>query len=87
VSDLECNHCGGIAYTSRDIRDGVSWFTDGAGEKCATCGMPGSVSVDDYADDYAAVSWVDEQEPGVYCERPDCEDCDELRGGGVGVTP
>jgi len=81
MSDLECGHCGGIAFTSRNIRDGVSWFTDGEGEACATCGMPGSVVVDDYYDDDAAVSWHDVQEAGVYCTQADCEECDEYRKG------
>lgn len=79
VSDLDCNHCGGIAFTSRDYRDGVYWFSENDGEKCATCGMPGSVSVsDDYEED-ATVTWNDVNENGVYCERPDCEDCNEMR--------
>ena len=79
--DLECNHCGDVAFTSRDIRDGVEWFTDGDGEKCAACGMPGSVSVDGhgYDDEGVTITWVDVQELGVYCERPGCGDCAELR--------
>jgi len=81
MSDLECGHCGGIAFTSRDIRDGVSWFTDGEGEACATCGMPGSVYVDDYYD--ADVVWHDVQEAGVYCTQSDCETCHESRKGGT----
>lgn len=79
MSDLECNHCGDVAYTCRDIRDGVYWFTDGDGEKCASCGMPGCVSVDEPDPDEASVSWNDVQDPDVYCERPDCEDCNEFR--------
>jgi hypothetical protein len=84
VADLECNHCGGIAFTSLDVRDGVPWFTDGDGEKCADCGMPGSVSVDEPDPDDASVSWSDVQDAGVYCERPDCEDCNDLRAAEVG---
>jgi hypothetical protein len=79
MSDLECNHCGNIAFTTRDVRDGVPWFTDGDGEKCDHCGMPGHVSVDEPDPDEASVSWVDVQESGVYCERADCEECAELR--------
>lgn len=79
MSDLECNHCGGIAFTSRDYRDGVYWFTDGDGEKCDDCGMPGYVSIDDPDPDDATVTWNDVQETGVYCERPDCEECNEMR--------
>jgi hypothetical protein len=77
--DLECNHCGNVAFTSHDVRDGLHWFTDGYGEKCASCGMPGCVSVDESDPDEASVSWDDVQESGVYCERPDCEDCNEYR--------
>ena len=75
MSDLDCNHCGSIAFTSRVYRDDTYWFTDGDGEECASCGMPGHVVVDDDA----AVTWSDVQESGIYCERPDCEDCDEMR--------
>lgn len=83
MSDLECGHCGGIAFTSKDYRDGIYWFSDGDGDECAECGMPGQVVVDsdgDEEDDIdAAVWWSDSQEPGVYCTRDDCEECDERR--------
>lgn len=81
MSDLECNHCGDVAFTSRVYRDGVYWFTDGDGERCMSCGMPGSVVVDSEPgyDDEATVTWDDVQEAGVYCTRPDCEECNELR--------
>jgi len=81
MSDLECGHCGGIAFTSRNTRDGVSWFADGDGEACATCGMPGSVCVDNWDQDDADVDWHDVQEAGVYCTRADCETCNKCRKG------
>lgn len=81
MSDLECNHCGGIAFTSR-----TSWFTDGDGEKCADCGMPGCVSVDAADPEDASVTWNDVQDVNICCERPDCEDCEDVRAAN-GVTP
>lgn len=68
---LSCDHCGGDAYTTDDIRDGEPWFTDGAGEKCAECGMPGYVLVADHDEIY----WHSCEECGETCERGDCEDC------------
>lgn len=77
--DLECNHCGDVAFTSTDVRDGVHWFTDGDGEKCASCGFPGWVSVDEPDPDDAEVSWVLSDGNDDTCDRPDCEECEEIR--------
>lgn len=82
--DLECNHCGSIAFTSRDYRDGVYWFTDGDGEACDSCGMPGSVVVDEPDPDDAVVYWSDDDSPTAFCTRPDCEDCNDRRAHATG---
>ena len=79
MSDLECNHCGGIAFTTRDIRDGRPWFTDGDGEKCDDCGFPGHVSVDEPDPDDAEVSWSTSDGNDDTCNRSDCEECIEIR--------
>lgn len=73
---LECNHCGDVAIASSD-----GLFTDGDGERCLTCGMPGHVIVDgdDEEPDLNPVHWNDTQEAGVYCRRPECAECVELR--------
>lgn len=73
---LECNHCGDVA-----IESATGYFRDGDGAACASCGMPGHVSVDfdPSVDDDAMATWEDVQEEGVYCARPDCEECNELR--------
>ncbi len=77
--DLECNHCGGIAFTSTDVRNGVHWFTDGDGEECADCGFPGWVSVDEPDPDDAEVSWMCSDADAARCNRHDCDDCEIMQ--------
>lgn len=79
MSDLYCDHCGDIAFTSRDYRDGVYWFTDGDGEACATCGFPGGVCVDEPDPDDAVVTWDVSSADDAVCNRPECEECEEYR--------
>ncbi len=79
MSDLECDHCGDIAFTSRDYRDGVYWFTDSDGEACSSCGYPGHVVVNEPDPDNADVYWETDDNNEAVCNRPDCEDCEEFR--------
>jgi hypothetical protein len=76
---LECDHCGGIAVTSR-----TGQFLDGQERPCSACGMPGSVSVGYVIDtedgeDIAQTNFYARLEEGDYCNRPDCDDCAEAR--------
>ena len=69
ASHFECDHCGDVAIESRD-----GMFTDGDGGECASCGMPGQVSMDAETDPY----WSTSQEEGDRCNRKDCEDCADI---------
>ena len=73
--DLECDHCGDVAYTSYDIRDDGVYFEDGAGDQCASCGMPGWVDVDDSDAENVDVSWVVSDAEWARCKQADCESC------------
>lgn len=75
---LECDHCSGIAVTSR-----TGQFVDGE-RNCESCGIPGSVSVGYVIDtedgvDIAQANFYARLEEGDHCNRPDCEDCAEAR--------
>lgn len=86
MSDLECNHCGGIAFTSRNYDPsanegaGAYLFTDGDGEACATCGYLGSVVVDDQANgEPVDIYWSCRDGNDDTCNDPSCEECEETR--------
>lgn len=66
---LWCDHCGDVAYTMTD--DTV----DGDGEKCQSCGHPGHVS----CDSESAAYWQMHDGDDGFCERPDCEECNERK--------
>lgn len=80
LTELECDHCGEVAITHPD----GMWAEDD-GERCDSCGIPGSVGVGDPFDsdadgnDYVPVHWYSSIEEGSYCNRPDCDDCAEAR--------
>jgi hypothetical protein len=67
---LECNHCGCTAIVSES-----GLFTDGTGEKCMSCGFPGSVSCDSETDPY----WSERDGMDDVCDDLSCEDCKEYR--------
>ena len=69
ASHFECDHCGDVAIESTD-----GLFTDGDGGECASCGMPGQVSMDAETGPY----WSTSQEEGDRCDRRDCEDCADI---------
>ncbi len=77
---LECDHCGGIAITS----DAYGLFTDGDGERCDSCGFPGSVCVEDApdADDGPVLGeawWNVGQEANDVCSDMACTECAPYR--------
>lgn len=69
---LHCNHCGGTAISSR------RGFCDGDGGRCASCGFPGSVHIDD-AGERPEAWWSESQEPGDRCCDPGCVECSPER--------
>lgn len=81
VTELDCDHCGGVAIESAD-----GLFYDGDGGECISCGFPGMVSV--YEDDngrenedgecYTAV-WQESDDETAVCNEPACEECREKR--------
>lgn len=72
MSELTCDHCGDVAIAAPT----TNGFFDGDGERCAACGMPGHVVVEEDEDE---AYWSDDQEAGVYCQREDCDECAERR--------
>lgn len=86
MSDLECSHCGGIAFTSSKYDpagadgQGAYLFTDGDGDACASCGFPGSVVVDDQQNDEPVdVRWSCSDGNDDTCKDPLCDECEEYR--------
>ena len=68
---LECGHCGGVAIESAD-----GLFGEDDADACASCGMPGHVSIDEDT----GASWTHhDEDDDVYCNKTDCWDCDEQR--------
>lgn len=80
LTELECDHCGDVAITHPD----GMWAEDD-GERCDSCGMPGSVCVGECIDEredgteIVQVNWISSIDEGSYCNRADCEDCAEAR--------
>lgn len=64
---LECNHCGGPAIYGD--KDGL--FTDGTGDRCITCKMPGSVCCDSETE----AAWNTNDNEGDRCIETDCPSC------------
>lgn len=86
MCDLDCDHCGGIAFTSTKYDaaaaegQGAYLFTDGDGEACASCGFPGSVVVDDQQNgEDVHVTWSCRDGNDDVCKDPLCEECEEYR--------
>lgn len=68
---LECSHCGGPAIYA----NARGLFFDGDGDKCLTCGLPGSVTCDAETEPY----WLTREDYGDVCNDLECEDCKEWR--------
>ena len=83
LSTLECPHCGDVAIEAHpprwpgDFPGG--WFEDGEGGACASCGMPGHVTLDEDEEesDSWIASWSMDDDEDDRCTRPDCEECTE----------
>lgn len=72
---LDCDHCGGVAIESPDGK-----FGDDEGERCASCGFPGSIVVSGCEDDEGEPEpayWSTSDKTTDKCTRPGCEDCEE----------
>lgn len=78
ADSLDCPHCGGDAITSEN-----GLFSDGDGEACDSCGLPGCVSVDDSDEDDVTAHWHCSEDPERRCDQADCDECREpaLTGG------
>lgn len=62
---LECSHCGYPAIESDE-----NFFWDGDGEKCGSCGFPGSVSADG-----ETAYWRADDNDDACCDLNDCSLC------------
>ena len=87
---LACDHCGGAAITSPN-----GLFNERSSDRCASCGYPGDVVVEesdtirtrvvgDLIDDEDVetvykVTWVSGTEPGDICDACVCSECDAIR--------
>lgn len=69
-ASLECGHCGDMAIESPH-----GLFYEDQGEKCATCGFPGHVTVEENSAEWTLSDWG--PDPAV-CKRPDCDECHEV---------
>jgi hypothetical protein len=68
---LCCDHCGDDAICS----DAEGRFYDGDGGKCATCGFPGWVSVDDGGSEDPTARWAVSEADDARCTVADCAGC------------
>lgn len=93
MSDIECPHCGNIAYTSRNYDpsandgEGGYLFAEDDGEACASCGISGHVSLDvepGYEGEVDA--WWSIPDDAL-CKDPLCEECTDARLDLHNITP
>jgi len=68
---LSCDHCGDDAITSESHE-----FSDGQGDRCESCGFPGTVSVDDADPEEVSAYWRISDDVEARCQRGQvCEEC------------
>ena len=78
IATLECDHCGGVAVTCGNSH---GLFSDDDSGPCETCGMPGSVVIEDYSEEgedaetselCGAAVWLSDET--ARCTRADCNE-------------
>lgn len=77
AATLGCDHCGGEA-----IESATGLFGDGDGTACMSCGMPGTVSIDDADEEDVTAYWDVSSADGAVCNDQDCIECAEFRAFG-----
>ena len=71
---LECDHCGSEAVESLD-----GYFDEDMTDKCMSCGIAGSVHIDDTDEGDPQAEFYCSDDPLDMCSQQDCDNCNHAR--------